>query len=138
MPTKPHKNAKAYLDEAVAKSTAQAKPISHRRAIISGFAGIFCGFSGIHNMLMYRKKRGFVHLLLSTAALALVYYPFRHALYYYVRCRQGIECIDMSSFTIPFNVMVISGFALFVISVIWGVVEGVIILVHHKRFATSD
>ena len=137
MPTKPSKHkkhGKDYLDDAVAKSTYHKKPITRGRAIKAGILGILLGTTGIHNALMHNKKRGFVHLLFSSATFGMFFLPLGHAFSVVYLCKHGGECIDISSYDDALNVLVIAGFILFAASIIWGIVEGVIILKNCKSF----
>jgi hypothetical protein len=136
MPTKPShkKHGKAYLDEAVAKSTYRKKPITRSRAIKAGILGILLGTTGIHNALMHNKKRGFVHLLYSSTTFGMFFLPLCHGFLVIYKCRHGGECIDMTSYDDTLNALVIAGLILFATSIIWGIVEGVIILKNAKNF----
>jgi TM2 domain-containing membrane protein YozV len=136
MPTKPSskKHGKAYLDEAVEKSTYRAKPITRKKAIIAGCLALPLGSTGIHNFLMRNKKRGFFHLLISSIAFGLFFFPFSHALLAVYSCQMGGECIDMSSYDDTLNALLITGLILLAGSIIWGAVEGIIILINHKHF----
>ena len=137
MPTKPNKNrkhGKDYLDEAVAKSTYHKKPITRSRAIKAGILGILLGTTGIHNAMMRNKKRGFIHLLFSSAAFGMFFLPISHAFTVVYLCKHGGECIDISSYDDTLNILVIAGFILFFASIVWGIVEGIIILKNCKSF----
>lgn len=136
MPTKPthKKHGKDYLDEAVAKSTYRKKPITRSRAIKAGILGILLGCTGIHNALMHNKKRGFVHLLASSIAFGMFFLPLCHGFLVVYQCQHGGECIDMSSYDDTLNFLVIAGFVLFIASIIWGIVEGIIILANLRRY----
>ena len=141
MPTKPskstRKHGKDYLDEAVAKSTYHYKPITRRRAIYAAILGIPFGWAGIHNFIMRRKKRGALHMIISTVALSLFFYPLSYGISVVYRCRKGLECIDMSGYDDTLNVLIIIGLILYGANIIWGIVESVIILINIKRFPTS-
>ncbi len=135
MPTKPHrKKGTAYLDEAVAKSTYHEKQISKRRALIAGLCAFPFGFTGLHNYLMRRKKRAFAHFVISGVALLMFFYPFLIAVKNYMSCRKGLECEDLSQFSVLFNILVIAGIVTFAASFIWAIVEGIVILTHLRRF----
>ena len=137
MPTKPNRNrkhGKDYLDEAVAKSTYHKKPITRSRAIKAGILGILLGTTGIHNAMMRNKKRGFVHLLYSSFTFGMVFLPLCHGFLVVYQCRHGGECIDISGYDDTLNAIVIAGLILFFASIVWGVVEGVIILKNYKSF----
>lgn len=136
MPTKPSKkkHGKDYLDEAVAKSTYHKKPITRKRAIRAGILGILLGCTGIHNSIMHNKKRGFAHLLLSTIAFGMFFFPLSHAFLVVYQCQHGGECINITGYDDVLNVLVIAGFILFIASIIWGIVEGIIILKNCKNF----
>ena len=137
MPTKPSKNkkhGKDYLDEAVAKSTYRKKPITRSRAIKAGIFGILLGTTGIHNAIMRNKKRGFVHLLYSSITFGMFFMPLSYAFSVVYRCQHGGECVDISGYDDTLNVLVIAGFILFFTSIVWGIVEGVIILKNYKSF----
>lgn len=133
-PSKHRKHGKDYLDEAVAKSTFRKKPITRSRAIKAGILGILLGTTGIHNAIMRNKKRGFVHLLFSSAAFGMFFLPLCHAFSVVYLCRHGGECVDMSSYDDTLNALVIAGFILFFASIVWGIVEGIIILKNCKSF----
>lgn len=132
MPTKPShkKHGKDYLDEAVAKSTYRKKPITRSRAIKAGILGILLGTTGIHNAMMRNKKRGFVHLMYSSATFGMFFLPICHGISVVYKCQHGGECIDMSSYDDTLNFILIAGIVLFLASIVWGIVEGVIILKH--------
>ncbi len=132
MPTKPNrkKHGKDYLDEAVAKSTYRKKPITRSRAIKAGILGILLGTTGIHNAMMRNKKRGFIHLLFSSITFGMFFLPLGHGLVIVYTCQHGGECIDMSSYDDTLNFILIAGIVLFLASIIWGIVEGIIILKH--------
>ena len=136
MPTKPskRKRGKDYLDEAVAKSAYRKKPITRSRAIKAGTLGILLGATGIHNILMHNTKRGLAHLLYSSTAFGMFFLPLCHAFIVVYLCKHGEECIDISSYDDTLNTLVITGFALFATSIIWGAVEGIIILKNYKNF----
>lgn len=140
MPTKPSKKShgKAYLDEAVAKSTYRKKPISRRRAIIAGLLAVPLGCIGFHDLLLRNKKRGFIHCLFSSIAFGMVFFPLMHGFAVVYQCQNGGECISMDGYDDTLNAIVIAGLVLFAASIIWGIVEGIIILTHLNRFTVSE
>lgn len=133
MPTKPHKMT---LEEAVARSTWQEKPITRRRATIAAYFGILLGFTGIHNLIMRRKKRALAHAVSSTAAFALFFGPLLYVLIVVVKCQhpEQYECPDISSYDDTLNVIMIIGMILSALAILWGVIEGIIILLNRHRF----
>ena len=140
MPTKPSKHAKHgkdYLDEAVAKSTYHAKPITRKRATVSGVLGVLLGFTGIHNWIMRRKKRAFMHSMISAIGFFMFFLPIAHGVIVVYNCRHGFGCEDMRSYSDIFNILVIAGFAIFGFSLIWGIVEGITILTHLSHYEKS-
>jgi hypothetical protein len=140
MPTKPtkHKNhGKAYLDEAVAKSTYRRKPITRRRALYGALLGIPFGWMGIHNFALRQKKRGLLHMLTSNIAFLLFFIPFCLGIMAVYPCRHGGECIDISSYDDTLNVLLIIGLIAFVVCIIWGIIESVVILINLNRFPKS-
>ncbi len=142
MPTAPSKSktkhGKDYLDEAVAKSTYHSKPISRKRALYAGILGIPFGWAGLHNFIMHRKKRGILHVIFSTIALTLFFYPFSYGITVVYRCKLKIECIDISSYDNTLNVLIIVGLILCALNFIWGIIESIVILINLKRFPTLD
>ena len=133
-PTKSKKHGKAYLDEAVAKSTYHKKPITRKRAFCAAVFGIPFGWMGMHNFIMRRKKRGLLHLLTSNIAFLLFFVPFCLGIMAVYPCRHGGECIDISSYDNTLNVILIIGIVSFVACLIWGIVESVVILINLNRF----
>lgn len=140
MPTKPSKkkHGKDYLDEAVAKSTFHKKPITRKRAIIAGLLAIPLGCIGFHDLLLRNKKRGFIHLVVSSIAFGMVFFPLAHAFAVVYQCQIGKECISMEGYDGTLNAIVIAGMIFFAASVIWGIIEGIIILTHLSRFPKSN
>ena len=134
MPTAPskskQKHGKDYLDEAVAKSTYRHKPISRKRAL-------YAAILGIHNFVMRRKKRGALHVIISTVALSLFFYPFSYGISIVYRCKLGIECIDMSAYDGTLNVLIIAGLVLCVANLLWGIIESIVILINLNRFPVT-
>jgi hypothetical protein len=142
MPTKPsqHKSKKHsnnYLDEAVAKSTYHKKPVTRNRAILAGLLGIPFGWIGIHNFLMRRKKRAFAHFTFSSIGFGMFFLPVCYGVAVIYQCRHTKECIDISSYDDTLNAIVITGIILFAISVLWGAIEGIILLINRNRFPVS-
>ena len=140
MPTAPSKkkHGKDYLDEAVAKSTYRKKPITRRRAMIAGILAIPLGCIGFHDFLLRNKKRSFVHTLVSAIAFFMVVIPLAHAFTIVYRCQIGEECLSMEGYDDTLNAIVIAGLVIFAASIIWGIVEGIIILTHLNRFTSSE
>ena len=134
MPTKPHR--KMTLDEAVAKSTWQSKPITRKRATLAGYLGILLGFTGIHNLIMRRKKRAIAHAASSAIAFAMMLIPLAHALIVVYKCKhpEQYACPDISGYDDTLNVVLIAGIILSMLAILWGMVEGVIILLNRNRF----
>ena len=135
MPTKPKK--KLTLDEAVEASTWRHKPISRRRATVAGLLGIMFGYTGIHNFIMHRKKRGFCHMLISSASLLALFLPLIQAVFVVYSCKHpefGYPCYKMDSYDDALNVLLIIGIIATVFNVAWGAIEGAIILIHRNRF----
>ena len=141
MPTAPskskQKHGKDYLDEAVAKSIYRYKPISRKRALYAAVLGFPFGWAGIHNFVMRRKKRGALHVIISTVALSLFFYPFSYGISVVYRCKLGIECIDMSAYDDTLNALIIAGLVLCVANLLWGIIESIIILINLNRFPTT-
>ena len=135
MPTKPHK--KMTLEEAVAKSTWQHKPITRRRATIAGYLGILLGFTGVHNLIMYRKKRALAHALSSAVAFAMFLLPLFHVLSVVIMCQhpERYECPDIRGYDGTLNFILTSGLILSGVAILWGIVEGIIILINRNRFS---
>jgi len=133
MPTKPHKMT---LEEAVARSTWQEKPITRRRATIAAYLGILLGFTGIHNLIMRRKKRALAHAVSSTIAIAMFLIPLISVLIVVVKCQhpEQFECPDISGYDDTLNVIMIAGMILTALAIIWGFIEGVILLLNRNRF----
>ncbi len=133
MPTKPHKMT---LDEAVARSTWQDKPITRRRATIAGYFGVLLGFTGVHNLIMRQKKRALIHALSSAAAFAMFLAPLIYVLVVVVKCQhpEKFECPDISGYDDTLNVIMIIGMILSGLALLWGTAEGVIILLNRNRF----
>lgn len=140
MPTAPskRKHGKDYLDEAVAKSTYRKKPITRHRAFIAGILAIPLGCIGFHDLLLRNKKRGFIHCLISSIAFAMVIFPLAHGFAIVYQCQNGGECLSMAGYDDTLNAIVIAGLVIFAASVIWGIVEGIIILTHLNRFTSSE
>ena len=140
MPTAPSKkkHGKDYLDEAVAKSTYRKKPISRRRAMVAGLLAIPLGCIGFHDLLLRNKKRGFIHCLISSIAFGMVLLPVAHAFTIVYQCQNGGECLSIEGYDDTLNVIVIAGLVIFAASIIWGIVEGIIILTHLNRFTSSE
>lgn len=136
MPTKPSKNkhGKDYLDEAVAKSTYRRKPISRNRAIAAGILAVPLGCIGMHDILLRNKKRGFIHILISSVAFGMFFLPLSHAFMIVYKCKHNLGCEDIHGYDDTLNVIVIAGLILFAASIIWGIIEGIIILTHLNRF----
>lgn len=136
MPTKPSKNkhGKDYLDEAVAKSTYRRKPISRNRAIAAGILAVPLGCIGMHDILLRNKKRGFIHMLISSVAFGMFFLPLSHAFMIVYKCKHNLGCEDIHGYDDTLNVIVIAGLILFAASIIWGIIEGIIILTHLNRF----
>ena len=136
MPTKPSKNkhGKDYLDEAVAKSTYRRKPISRNRAIAAGILAVPLGCIGMHDILLRNRKRGFIHMLISSVAFGMFFLPLSHAFMIVYKCKHNLGCEDIHGYDDTLNVIVIAGFILFAASIIWGIIEGIIILTHLNRF----
>ncbi len=138
MPTKPHKNIKSKLQEAIEKSTKKhrrkAKPLTRKRVTYCGIAGILFGWLGIHNFMMHRPKRAFGHIIYSAITFDMFAIPLIYAAFVVYQCRHGKECIDITSYDDTLNVVVIVGLILFITSVIWGVVEGIILIANRSRF----
>lgn len=139
MPTKPHKTShgKNYLDEAVAKSTYHYKPITRKRAATAASLGLFLGWSGLHNFLMRRRKRGALHFILSAISIAMFFYPLCHGIAVVYQCQHGGKCIDMSSYDDFLNVLIIIGLITFAANIIWGIVEAIVIFINLGRFPNS-
>lgn len=133
MPTKPRKMT---LKEAVARSTWQEKPITRRRATLAAYFGILLGFTGIHNLIMRRKKRALAHAASSTVAFAMFLGPLIYVLIVVVKCRhpEQYECPDISGYDDTLNVIMIIGMILSALAILWGIVEGIIILLNRNRF----
>lgn len=129
------KHGKEFLDEAVEKSTYRPRAISRRRATIAGIFAIPFGWSGIHCLMMRSKKRGLLHFAAATVALAMFVFPVMHGIMVVYNCRKGIECVKIDGYDDALNVLVIAGLILFAANVIWGIVEGVIILKNRKFFS---
>ncbi len=133
MPTKPHRMT---LDEAVARSAWQEKPITRRRASIAAYFGILLGFTGIHNLIMRRKKRALAHALSSAVAFAMFLGPLLYVLIVVYKCQHPAqyECPDISGYDDTLNVIMIIGMILSALALLWGFVEGVVILLNRNRF----
>lgn len=135
MPTKPsRKHGKDFLDEAVAKSTYRKKELTRNRVIFAGILAFPLGSTGIHNFLMRNKKRGLIHLLYSSTTFGMFFIPMVYGLAVLYRCTHKMGCEDISDYDDTLNAILIAGLILFCISIIWGAVEGVIILLHRNRY----
>ena len=134
MPTKPH--SKITLEEAVAKSTWQSKPITRKRATLAGYFGVLLGFTGVHNLIMRRKKRAFAHAASSAVAFAMMLIPLAHALIVVYKCKhpEQYACPDISGYDDTLNVVLITGIILSILAILWGIAEGIIILANRNRF----
>lgn len=140
MPTKPSrkssfkstKHGKDYLDEAVAKSGYYRKPITKKRAILAGILAIPFGSTGIHNYIMHNAKRGFIQGLIGSITFAMVIIPLSYGIMAYYRK------IDISGYDDTLNAILIIGLIGFAISLIWGIVEGIIILTHIGKFVDNE
>ena len=139
MPTKPHrsKDTKKFLDEAVAKSTYHTKPVTRKRALTAALLAFPLGSLGVHNFMMRLKKRGFLHLIVSTIGFSMVFYPLVYGIAVYYKCTYEKQCIDISGYDGLLNAIIITGMVLWSLSIIWGFVEGVIILININRFPTE-
>lgn len=141
MPTKPskskQKHGKDFLDEAVAKSTYRYKPVTRRRALYAAIFGIPFGWAGIHNFIMRRKKRGALHVIISTVAISMFFYPICYGVTVVYRCKQGLECVDISGYDDTLNFLIITGLVLYGANIIWGIIESIIILININRFPTA-
>ena len=133
MPTRPHRMT---LEEAVARSTWQEKPITRRRAVIAGYFGILLGFTGIHNLIMRRKKRALAHALSSAVAFAMFLAPLIYVMVVVVKCHHPelYECPDISGYDDTLNVIMTTGLILSALAILWGFIEGVVILINRNRF----
>ena len=133
MPTKPRKMT---LEEAVARSTWQEKPITRRRATIAAYFGILLGFTGIHNLIMRRKKRALAHAISSAVAFAMFLVPLILVLIVVIKCQhpEQFECPDISGYDDTLNVIMITGIVLSALAVLWGTIEGIILLINRNRF----
>ena len=136
MPTKPHKIS---LDEAVEASTWRGKPITRKRATVAGILGIIFGFSGLHNLIMHRKKRAAGHFITSSIAFAMFVYPFAYGVAV-VYCNNHIDTfkncpnVTEGGLDTTLNIVMTIGLVLSISALLWGIIEGIIILVHRNRF----
>ena len=137
MPTKPRANKKMTLDEAVAKSDWRNRPVSRKRATVAGILGIPFGCLGMHDLIMRHKKRGFIHLIATTIAFGLFFVPFIYGVSVVYGCmhpEMNLQCVKIDDYDDTLNVIMIIGMVLTVASIIWGIVESVIILINRKNF----
>ncbi|MCQ2570747.1 MAG: hypothetical protein MJ154_00650 [Candidatus Saccharibacteria bacterium] len=136
MPTKPthKKHGKAYLDEAVAKSTHRRKPITRNRAITAGILALPMGCLGMHDIILHNIKRGLIHAVISSIAFGMFLIPLTYAFMVIYKCKHDMGCDDIHGYDDTLNAVLITGIVLFAASVIWGIVEGIIILTHLDRF----
>lgn len=140
MPTKPHSATRSKLEEAVEKSSRKRhkkKPLTRGRITYCGIMGILFGWLGVHNFMMHRTKRAFGHIIYSAITFDLFFIPFAYAAYVVYQCRHGYECIDMSSYDDTLNVILIIGLILFATSVIWGIIEGIVLITSRSRFPSK-
>ena len=137
MPTKPRANKKMTLDEAVAKSDWRNRPVSRKRATVAGILGIPFGCLGMHDFIMRHKKRGFIHLLITTFVFGMFFTPFMYGVSVAYGCMHpelNLQCIKISDYDDTLNAIMIIGMVLTVASIIWGIVESVIILANRNSF----
>ena len=137
MPTKPRANKKMTLNEAVAKSDWRNRPVSRKRATVAGILGIPFGCLGMHDFIMRHKKRGFIHLIATTIAFGLFFVPFIYGVSVVYGCMHpelNLQCIKIGDYDDTLNTIMIIGMVLTVASIIWGIVESVIILANRNSF----
>ena len=137
MPTKPHTEKKMTLDEAVAKSDWHNRPVSRKRATVAGIVGIPFGCLGMHDFIMRHKKRGFIHLIATTIAFGLFFGPFIYGVSVVYGCMHPelkLQCVKIDDYDDTLNVIMIIGLVLTLASILWGIVESVIILARRNQF----
>ena len=137
MPTKPHAKKKMTLDEAVAKSDWRNRPISRKRATVAGVLGIPFGCLGIHDFILHHKKRGFIHLIVSSIVFGMFFMPFIYGVSVVYGCMHpelGLQCVNISEYDDTLNVVMTIGLIGTLASIIWGIVESVIVLINRNKF----
>ena len=125
MPTKPRTEKKMTLDEAVAKSDWHNRPVSRKRATVAGILGTPFGCLGIHD------------LIATTIAFGLFFVPFIYGVSVVYGCmhpEMNLQCIKIDDYDDTLNVIMIIGLILTLVSILWGIVESVIILINRKNF----
>ena len=110
------------------------KPITRKRAIKAGIFGILFGFTGIHNAMLNNKKRALAHLLSSGIAFAMFLAPLIYGIAIVYQCKHSDTCIDISGYDDTLNVILITGMILSVAAILWGIIEGIIILLKSARY----
>lgn len=137
MPTKPRTEKKMTLDEAVAKSDWRNRPVSRKRATVAGIIGIPFGCLGMHDFIMRHKKRGFIHLIATTIAFGLFFGPFIYGVSVVYGCMHPelkLQCVKIDGYDDTLNVIMIIGLVLTLASILWGIIESVIILARRNQF----
>lgn len=110
------------------------KPITQKRAIKAGIFGILFGFTGIHNAMLNNRKRALAHLLSSGLAFAMFLVPLFIGFIVVYQCKHGNGCTDISGYDDTLNVILITGMILSVAAILWGIIEGIIILLKSARY----